>query len=66
MSDDWIESAKELPACDGNYLVCNDLHRQFDKALLEYDGIGFKYNGVYIMPNYWKVFIPPPKKYGKQ
>ncbi len=52
--DEWIDCEKELPPCDGIYAVTNNPNTLFDLSYLEYDGYGFKHNGHYVIPDYWK------------
>jgi len=64
--NDWIKSNEELPPCDGNYQVANNidlLNRSWGTAF--YDGYGFKNGAVYVDPEYWRPVKFPIKKYGK-
>ena len=74
----WIESAKELPAEDGEYEISNYCtHSNFSinnactsdyfisEVIAYYDGYGFKINTCYRNPKYWRSFRHTEKKYGK-
>lgn len=64
----WIETKKELPPCDGIYEITNfrwDLS-PFDTELCVYDGYGFLFNGTYRHPKFWReTAYTRKKKYGK-
>ena len=67
----WIESAKELPPCDGSYEITNnptldeDWTQRIPISICWYDGLGFSYGGVYREPKYWRKWEPREKRYGK-
>ena len=62
---DWIDTDKELPPCDGEYEVTNDIKTLMDLSVMNYDGIGFFYLYGYYPVKYWRHRKKPEKKYGK-
>lgn len=73
---DWIETAKELPNCDGTYWVANNIkidtaedREKYQCEPAYYDGIGFilaYYSPkVYRPVQYWRSYEPVEKRYGK-
>lgn len=67
----WVNCDDELPPADGIYEVTNHPEFEFVKApchigVLSYDGFGFLYDGIYRPVQYWRHYLKPEKKYGKQ
>lgn len=65
MNNPWILVRNELPPKDGEYECCNFLSPSHDSGIATYDGYGFKQEGIYKDPLYWRHYIPMQKKYGK-
>ena len=60
----WIDSAKELPPCNGQYQVTNNIDKKYTSiiGMCEYDGYGFCYLGIYKEPLYWRHLGPQLEK----
>lgn len=65
MMEEWIDTDKELPPCDGLYEVANNIDSLIDWGVLPYDGIGFWYQNTYRPVQYWRPFHSKKKIYGK-
>lgn len=61
----WINSRDELPPSDGLYEVTNNPKDSLACAVMNYDGIGFFYVGIYRSVLFWRHHQPVAKKYGK-
>ena len=68
---EWINVDNELPPEDGTYEITNWPEQEKDWCMRQftstayYDGWGFMWGGVYRSPQYWRLYTPAEKKYGK-
>ena len=64
---EWIETAKELPPCNGWYKLSNSPELNFVvPAIAYYDGVGFVVQSIYMPYLYWTDYKDIPKNYGKK
>ncbi len=63
--NNWRDIDVELPPKDGMYAISSgNFDNPFDVGIVEYDGFGFLFNGIYRKAKYWKYIEIAEKRYG--
>lgn len=59
----WNKSDEYLPEMDGKYEMTNSISLG-PSGIGEYDGYGFRWEGHYVEPKFWREYKTLEKRYG--